>query len=197
MIISNKLSRVISSDLSDRGLIEKEYRDSYAYCLEFLFDVILFNVSLILIGLILHRTLMSVVYVFTLTPIKTTAGGAHARSRLSCEVISYAVFFTVILLPSLIVVDDLVELLFSIAISITIIVLAPVEVSCRPAVIAKKKTLKCLCGILCTLTIIVDIIFLQNGYSDCAEVIFLCLTVTIINQLIGNWILHFPLPRSG
>ncbi len=190
MIISNKLSRVISSDLSDRGLIEKEYRDSYAYCLEFLFDVIFFNISLILIGLILHRTLMSVVYVFTLTPIKTTAGGAHARSRLSCEVISYAVFFAVILLPSLIAVNDLAELLFSIAISITIILLAPVEVSGRPAVIANKKSLKCLCGIFSSLAIIIDIIFLLNEYSDCADVIFFCLIVTLINQLIGNWIIR-------
>jgi len=54
-------------------------------------------------------------------------------------VISYAVFFAVILLPSLIAVNDLAELLFSIAISITIILLAPVEVSGRPAV----KSFRC------------------------------------------------------
>lgn len=53
--------------------------------------------------------------------------------------ISYAVFFAVILLPSLIAVNDLAELLFSIAISITIILLAPVEVSGRPAV----KSFRC------------------------------------------------------
>lgn len=196
MVISNKLSNSISSDLSERGLIKEEYRDSYAYCLEFLFDMILFNASLILIGCLMHRTLLSVIFVLTLTPIKMVAGGTHAGSRLSCEILSYAVFIAVILLPSLISLNTLAEFFISLAVSIAVIVFTPVEVSGRSAVIANRKRLRVLCIIFCTAALIAEAMLLLNRYADCADIIFLCLAVIFINQLIGLLIVCLSATRS-
>lgn len=190
MIISNKLSNSISSGLSGRGLIKEEYRESYAYCLEFLFDIVLFNASLILIGFILYRTLLSVIFVLTLTPIKMVAGGAHARSRISCEILSYTVFVAVILLPALISVNAIIEFLLSVNLVIAIILLTPVEVSGRTAVISNRTKLRTLCIIFCTAAIIAEILFIRHGYADGTDIIFLCLSVIFINQLIGMIMLH-------
>ena len=88
MIISNRLSTKITSDLLKNGVIKKSYKESYNYCLEFFFDLILFNCSLLLIGFILHRFILSVIFVLVMVPVKMTAGGAHAPSRLMCEIIS-------------------------------------------------------------------------------------------------------------
>lgn len=190
MVISNKLGNNISRSLTDRGLICEEYRDSYAYCLEFMFDIILFNTSLILIGFFMHRALLSVIFVLTLTPIKMVTGGAHAGSRLSCEVISYAIFVAVILLSSFILVNARAEFLISLALCVTIIILTPVEVSDRSAVIANRKRLRIICVIFCAAALTAETIFLLNGYADCADVIFLCLAVTFINQIIGLLTIH-------
>ena len=44
-----------------------------------LLDLVCFNGSLLLMGVVLHNFLNSVIYLLTLVPLKMMAGGAHAN----------------------------------------------------------------------------------------------------------------------
>lgn len=145
MIISEKLSKKISSDLTDRGLINKEYLESYAYSLEFLFDMILFNISLIILGAVLRRIIPAVIFIAVMTPIKTIAGGAHGRSRISCEIISYSIFLVIILLSAIISPDPVICFFLSALLASGIIMLSPVDTSARKRVSNNRKRLRILC----------------------------------------------------
>ena len=142
MVISNRLSNKISSDLAMKGIIDTKYEDCYSYCLEFFFDMMLFSISLILIGFLLHRLVYSIIFILVMMPIKMTAGGAHAGSRLLCDILSYSVYMIVLYLPSFLYVNPSVSLILSIIASVVIIYLSPIEVSERQAVINNQKQLK-------------------------------------------------------
>lgn len=185
MIISEKLSKKISSDLTDRGLINKEYLESYAYSLEFLFDMILFNISLIILGAVLRRIIPAVIFIAVMTPIKTVAGGAHGRSRISCEIISYSIFLVIILLPAIISPDPVICFFLSALLASGIIILSPVDTSARKRVSNNRKRLRILCVIFCSAIILLEYIFCLNMYYNGVEVIFLCLLVIFANQIIG------------
>lgn len=189
MIISEKLSKKISSDLTDRGMLKKEYLDSYAYSLEFLFDMVLFNASLIVIGTILHRTVPALIFIITMTPIRMVAGGAHGRSRLSCEIISYSIFAAVMLISSIIIINPLICPAVSVPIASGIVILSPVDTSGRKRVREHRKQLKTLCLIFCSLIILLEYILIIHDYSIGSTVIFSCLIIILVNQILGIKIL--------
>lgn len=185
MVISNRLSNKISSDLAMKGIIDTKYEDCYSYCLEFFFDMMLFSISLILIGFLLHRLVYSIIFILVMMPIKMTAGGAHAGSRLLCDILSYSVYMIVLYLPSFLYVNPSVSLILSIIASVVIIYLSPIEVSERQAVINNQKQLKTICAVFCMLSVLSEFVFMYFGYMDYAEILFFCLIVILINQLIG------------
>ncbi|MGN0241051.1 MAG: accessory gene regulator B family protein [Candidatus Weimeria sp.] len=190
MIISEKLSKKISSDLTGRGIIKKEYLDSYAYCLEFLFDMVLFNASLIIIGAILHHTVPALIFIITMTPIKMVAGGAHGGSRLSCEIISYSIFAAVMLISSIIIINHIICFAISVSIALGIMILSPVDTSGRKRVHEHRKQLRILCVIFCSLIILLEYIFIINDYPIGSTVILLCLITIFVNQILGRIIIR-------
>jgi len=94
MIISNLISKKITSVLKSNNYIESSYCTSYQYCLEYLFDILMFNSSILIIGAILHKFLMSALYLIIMIPIRKFAGGIHANSRKICSILSYFTFFS-------------------------------------------------------------------------------------------------------
>ena len=185
MIISEKLSKKIASELTDRGMLKSEYLDSYAFSLEFLFDMVLFNVSLIIIGAILHRIVPALLFIVTMTPVRMVAGGAHGKSRLSCEIISYSIFAAVILISSTMIINSVICFAVSVTIASGIVVLSPVDTSGREKVHEHRTQLRTLCLIFCSLIVILEYILIISNYSIGSAVIFLCLIIILVNQIIG------------
>lgn len=185
MIISEKLSKKIASELTDRGMLKSEYLDSYAFSLEFLFDMVLFNVSLIIIGAILHRIVPALLFIVTMTPVRMVAGGAHGKSRLSCEIISYSIFAAVILISSTMIINSVICFAVSVTIASGIVVLSPVDTSGIEKVHEHRTQLRTLCLIFCSLIVILEYILIISNYSIGSAVIFLCLIIILVNQIIG------------
>lgn len=186
MIISEKLSKKISSDLTGRGMLKEEYLDSYAYSLEFLFDMVLFNASLIVIGAIFHRIVPALIFIITMTPIRMAAGGAHGRSRLSCEIVSYSIFAAVTLISSILIINPVICFAISVSIALGIIIQSPVDTSGRKRVREHIKQLRTLCLIFCSLIILLEYIFIINDYPIGNTVILLCLITIFVNQILGR-----------
>ena len=79
MLISHFFSTRLSEALKESRVIDGSDMLQYEYCLEYLFDIILYNSSLILIGGMLHDLPGAILYILCVSLMKSSAGGYHAR----------------------------------------------------------------------------------------------------------------------
>ncbi len=185
MVISKKISDSFSKSLADNKLIPDEYTESYSYCIELTLDILIFNGSLILIGCFLHEFLNSLIFILALVPLKMVAGGAHANSRIGCSLISYGVFFSVILLSNIIPVNNFVFLIISALSCLGIVVLSPVDHPNKRFSDIQKHKLRKLSIIICLCLFITCIIMIQLRKPKFCFTITTCLLVIFINQIAG------------
>ena len=185
MILTKKLSDKFAKSLAETGQIDKEFEESYSYCIDFVLDLVVYNLSLLIIGAILHNFVTALVYIISIVPLKMVAGGAHANTRGMCSVISYASFGLTILL-SCILKPSPVFCLVSFFISIPfIILLSPVEHENKRFDDAGKKKLKRLSLIFSLpITVLFLVLFKFSLYKYCFT-ISICVITIFINQLIG------------
>ena len=179
MVISYYVSTKLTNALYDLNIIEKAKIDSYLFCFEYTFDILLYNTSLIIIGALLHNTLAAILYMIIMFLLKTTAGGAHANSRITCSIFSYGLFFLILLLSHHIALIGILIIVFS------IVILAPVDHPNKRFHGKEKQSLKIACLFFIMITIIMLLIFYHYKQEQLCSIISLCLSAVLINQLIG------------
>lgn len=192
MVISYYVSTKLTNALYDLNIIEKAKIDSYLFCFEYTFDILLYNTSLVIIGALLHNTLAATLYMIIMFLLKTTAGGAHANSRITCSIFSYGLFFLILLLSHHIhyitVFSKLTENIALIGILIivfSIVILAPVDHPNKRFHGKEKQSLKIACLFFIMITIIMLLIFYHYKQEQLCSIISLCLSAVLINQFIG------------
>ena len=84
MKITETLSVKITDIFIDNHVLPFQQRAAYIYCFDFCFDLFLYNLSLLILGIFFHHGWLALVYVFTMSPLKMLAGGMHASSRGIC-----------------------------------------------------------------------------------------------------------------
>lgn len=186
MFISEILSKKISEFLFKQGLIKEEEEKYYAYIYSWLIDYIMFFVSLIVIGAIIRRFIPAVIFCFSFSFLRMTAGGAHASSRLACFIISFVFYFSVILFYSYIPIDLFSFLKFFLIIPFGVIVLlAPVDNPKKRLSSEQKKRLKILNIIVCSL--IIGLLFILHFLKrpDYCNIIILCVIILPVDLIIG------------
>ena len=80
MKITETLSVKITDIFIDNHVLPFQQRAAYIYCFDFCFDLFLYNLSLLILGIFFHHGWLALVYVFTMSPLKMLAGGMHASS---------------------------------------------------------------------------------------------------------------------
>lgn len=187
MYITEKLSTRICQELTKQEIISSEISVYYQYAFDFVFDLIIFNGSLIVLGAILNAPLLALLYVLILTSLKMLSGGAHAGSRLSCSAISYTVFLsTILLIKHQILVLSPAASIPSFLLSVILILLfAPVD--CKSKRIAKdeRTQYKCRCFIFVCILSPLFMFFIINGHYKYFSLMTICVIIIVVNQIIG------------
>ena len=122
--------------------ISDKQKDIYIYIYEWVFSFLFYNISLLLIGLLLHQFIYALLFSVSITLLRCTGGGTHAPSRILCTLVSYFEFLFVIFTVSFIVTVP-VETQIIIAISSIgiILALAPVDNSKKRFTSVQRKKL--------------------------------------------------------
>lgn len=197
MIISYRLSKYITSEMINNNLIPQKYKDAYEYSFEYLFDLIFYNTSIIIIGAFMKQPALSLLYAVFMTSLRTVAGGYHSNTRIKCGLLSYGLFFIMLLLvpflSSNIKRTHSQFILFSIFIyfilSILIALISPVEHPNKPFKSYEKKHLQ---QATITLLILFFAIYVISAYfckyKICILELFCAIIIYIsqIAQLIAN-----------
>lgn len=104
MILSEKASKKIVSIMVTNNKIDNNLSEAYEYCIDFALDLIFFNLSLLIAGLITHNFILSVIYVFMLAPVehknKHYSGADRIRSKHCCTLLLVIIFILLIIMVS-------------------------------------------------------------------------------------------------
>ena len=93
MKISNTAATHITDFFINSGTISNDDRASYIYCFEYAIDTIIFPLTILLSGLIFNRFISALLFAVIIIPLKMSAGGAHASTRIMCSILSYSLYF--------------------------------------------------------------------------------------------------------
>lgn len=96
MIMSEIISNKITNALATNKMIDTKLTKVYQYSLEYLLDIIIYNLSILLLGWLLRCFLLSLLYLIVTTFLRKFSGGFHASTRLQCSILSYFFYFITI-----------------------------------------------------------------------------------------------------
>lgn len=187
MNISHYISHKLCNYMVKNNIIDSEKIEFYLYCYDFVFDLIIFNASILIIGCILHVPVLALLYIITITPTKMMAGGAHASSRETCSFISYftaIMALLVIKIPVIYIPNQFLFIAFTCSI-ISIVILTPIDTPNRRLDVSKKSILKKYCIMYCLFLFILFILLYFLYFKQGVFLMTICVIIIAINQYIG------------
>ncbi|MCR4717458.1 MAG: accessory gene regulator B family protein [Lachnospiraceae bacterium] len=193
MVISAFISKKITSELHNLNIIKSCEYEPYTYCFEYLLDIAIYNISLLSLGFILKDIVATIIYILVMNSLKITAGGVHANKRITCSILSYAVFFLSIALSKHIYfryIDLSTNLQTTficsyIIVTGAILIIAPVL---HPNQAINKENiakLKFYCFVNLTIITVLFFTLIKNNQPRLYSLVFVCVIMILINQVLG------------
>lgn len=184
------LSERITSLLIENKVILEENKDIYSYGLRQLFMMILNITITILLGLIFRELWQSILFSVVYIPLRSYAGGYHARTPMRCTLFSTFMVAVALLFMKVLTFTRISILIMLIISSLIIIILSPVEDKNKPLdniekIVYKKRTF-----IILSIEVIITIIMLLLGLDK----ISLCLVLSITSL---SFMLIFGMIKNG
>ena len=86
------IGKCLSEKYVLNGIIESHFSDAYAYIFDYMFNFILYNLSLLTLGFLFHHPIAVTIYIIITGSLRAVTGGYHCKTRISCYILSYTVF---------------------------------------------------------------------------------------------------------
>ncbi len=194
MIVSNYISKKLTSAMQESNIISENEATIYIYCLDYFLEIFFYVTSTTLISLLLHRFPIYIIFLGVIFPLRAFAGGIHASNSKKCTIYSYLLFFIIIILSPYITryLTWQWVVLFYMS-TILIAVLAPVDTAKRRLDNKKRHTMKRKCYIvICILWVTFHYIFLfstkiyYGTISLCAIIVAISVFAGYIQNKKGN-----------
>ncbi len=157
-----KLCTWITNILVSDNQITQDEVPCYVYCLEYLFENLLFVSFTLILSSLCKHTLMGILFLLVLISLRGTAGGIHAPTQFLCTLFSYGIIF----------------------------LLSPVDTENKRFTVEDKKRLKHQCNIiLLLLTVLFSIFFGLNMilYYGILTITSLIVASSVLLGAIKNW----------
>ena len=185
MKISNAAATHITDFFINSGTISNDDRASYIYCFEYAIDTIIFPLTILLSGFIFNRFIFALLFAVVIIPLKMSAGGAHASTRIMCSILSYSLYFVTLFCYQLLgnIPLTLLNICYIIC-CVLIMYLSPVDHKNNRLASDAKHRLKKFCIIY-----IISTVYTAFVYNDMPEfylMINACIFIIAINQIIGK-----------
>ncbi len=179
----------VVNQLINAGVINKEDKELYTYGLEQGLLIVINILTTMLIGIVLGMVWQSILFMIAYLPLRSFAGGYHAKTQSQCYFLSIVLTSAVLLAIRFISWTNLICLSVALAAGIIIFVLAPVAARNKPldrieVSVYKKRTRIILMAEICILLSMFGLGF--NQILPCISVSLLALSVMLILGSIPN-----------
>ena len=184
-----QLGTYLADTLTEDGQISKEQQAIYAYLFDYLIEALLYDIVVLIIGLLVHRLDLTLCYLLVTIPLRHFAGGFHANTRLGCTILSYGIYLITIFSCSLILKHIKPVWIFILYLLTWCMILpvAPVDTKNKRLSEHQKKKLFHRCLITCfILTILTGFLYLHHQITY-SGIIMLCMVEGVISVYIGIW----------
>lgn len=182
--------------LQGNGIIEEEDRELYSYGLQQGFIIIWNILTTVIIGIIFGQVWESILFMLTYFPLRSSAGGYHARIPLRCYLLSIIMIIAVLISMRLPIWNSVISFMSVIVSSVVILLLAPVEDSNKPldateSVVFKKRT-KAVLYVLVGMVLFFQFVKLPDA-SYCITLALIALSIMLVLgkfKNLGERIIH-------
>ncbi|WP_089611184.1 accessory gene regulator ArgB-like protein [Dehalobacterium formicoaceticum] len=174
---ANFLNKAIDQ-LVEVNIINRDDKELYFYGLEQGLIMLANVITILMIGLIFGMVWQSIVFIVAYLPLRSYAGGYHAKTQIQCYLFSIVLIFAVLFAIKFISWTSLVCFSLAFVAGIIIFILAPLEDSNKPLddierAVYKKRTRIILGAEFCML--LVMLVLDANQISICISVSFLAM----------------------
>ena len=165
----------ITDSFIQNGVIPSEDKDLYTYGLEQGTLMVLNIATTIVIGIVLRMVWQSILLTLVYIPLRTYAGGYHARTQFRCYIFSIGTMSITLLGIKLIPWTSIICLMVALCAGSIVFLFAPVEDSNKPLdqmeiVIYRKKT-----RMILSFLLVVNLLFWILGQKQ----VLICITMAI------------------
>ncbi len=185
MIIEKLSNRVVQYLIHCNSIEDTdEYRDYYQYGVEITISSVLSVAAVLVIGILLHRFVAGVLYLFLFMFIRRFTGGYHANTYFKCNITGCITFSSVICLSLAAEKYDVLKYLSFVFALISILVImayCPIENKNKPIAPNKIKRYKLLSvTIAFDYCIIAGVTLFTSRFYGCLILFTLSLTATLV-----------------
>lgn len=181
--MSNSISDKITDSLINNGVITFQDKDLYTYGLKQGFIMILNIITTILIGALFGMVWQSFVFLLAYIPLRTYAGGYHAKTQLRCYLSSVVIMSAALLGIKLMPLSSFICLMITLIAGGVIFFLAPVEDGNKPldqteCMVFKRRTRIILFFDIGTLQLMM--VLGQQQLSACILMVLIVLSIMLV-----------------
>lgn len=186
--MTKNLVSLLTEYLVNTGAIERQDRDIYVYGLELLFLNILNLVTAVVIGMALGQLFECFLFLALFIPLRSYAGGYHAKNSLYCYLVSCFVIVSALLLVRLSpkVMEYDFNLLLMFGSSAVIAILAPVENINKPLESEEIQIYGKLARYILMIEVFISIICHYFSYDKLSWLVTLTIFIVAITELSGK-----------
>lgn len=138
----SKLSEQITGNLENKETIQSEDRELYRYGFEQGLTMLLNLVTTLVIGLLFGKLLEVCLFMAAYIPLRSYAGGYHAKTPFRCYLLSIVILTAVMLFMKYLALDNIVYYLMILVSGAVILILSPVEDKNKPLDDSELKVYK-------------------------------------------------------
>jgi accessory gene regulator B len=144
MVMITQMSKRISSFFIINNIVKDDDREVYEYSFEILISTILNFLAVIVIAIITKRIVETMIYLLGFIPLRTIAGGYHAKTHFRCFMILMATYMSFLLIVRFVPVNwmDWITIVSAFLSFVLIFWLSPVEDSNKPLSEKEKNTFR-------------------------------------------------------
>jgi len=172
--------RRITDSMEVSGAFTSDDREIYEYGIHQSLFMLLNLVTIALVGLVLGTVWHMMFFVLAFAPLRSFAGGYHAKSKLGCYVATTAMAVLVSLLPSWITIGNITTAGILLIFGAVICLLSPTECENKPLDDLEKKVYKRRAIVICAFLVMVALTFLLLGTGIIVEGIFWALAMVLL-----------------
>ncbi len=176
----------ITEKLASNNIISYEDKDLYTYGFQQGSLLLLNLITTIIIGLIFNMLWQCIIFSVAYIPLRSYAGGYHAKTQLRCYLFSVAMIIIVVLIIKYVPWFDLSIIIITLISSGVILSLAPVEDSNKPLDSKEIQVYKKITRLILLFEVFLVCVFIDLGYSEVSICIMMALTTLGVMLVLGE-----------
>ena len=189
-MISGTVTNYIVDKFIELEIINQEDKEIYYYSYQYIIELLFFCFSLIILSIPLNMLTSTILFIITVIPLRTFAGGIHASTRQACSLLSYTVYIVCIYIPHFMIELPYVIILILLFVSLILICIYSPQPDRKKKLSSKDiYRLKRLTIIIALLIIFMNVIFYifnMKSYIACCTCDVLFILSGMLLQLIKN-----------